>query len=94
MTGPGGEREGPAGEIKIRLPSDIADMLTPEIVKRVAVGYLLRHGKISDGKAADILGVRRRDILDLMRDQRILSAPLSVEELKEERKIIRKYATP
>jgi predicted HTH domain antitoxin len=52
-------------------------------VKEAAVLELLRQKKISQGKAAQLLGMNRWEFYDLMAEHNIPMIDLSPEELKE-----------
>lgn len=49
--------------------------------QRALVLDLLREGRLSQGRAARLLGLTRYDILDLMAEHRIVSGPLTAEEV-------------
>lgn len=55
---------------------------------------LLRDAKISQGRAASLLGVTRYDILDLMAEHRILSGPLTPEEARRDVEAARRGMRP
>lgn len=78
---------------KLELELDLPEELFPSLgssqqeviqkVREVLVLYLLRQKEISQGKAAEILGISRSDLFDLMAEQDIPVLELSEEELKE-----------
>jgi predicted HTH domain antitoxin len=45
---------------------------------------LLREGQISQGKAAELLGINRYEMLDLMARHKIPSGPQTAEEAERE----------
>ena len=57
--------------------------------KEALVLELLREAWISQGKAAELLGVTRWDILDLMVRYQIPSGPATAEELRQETEDLR-----
>lgn len=75
--------------ITVELPEELVDLLGS--VEALAVRTqqalvldLLREAKISQGKAARLLGVTRYDILDLMARYHILSGPVTADEVDQE----------
>ncbi|MGI8550765.1 MAG: UPF0175 family protein, partial [Dehalococcoidia bacterium] len=50
-------------------------------VRRAAVLDLMRAGEIGESLAAALLGLTRRQIIDLMADQQIPAGPRSSEEI-------------
>lgn len=52
---------------------------------------LLREGRISQGKAAQLLGLTRYDILDLMAQHQIPSGPATAEEMRQEIEDLRHF---
>lgn len=77
-------------EIRFEVPDDLVRIVeqTPEELaaraRRSLILDLLREGIISQGWAAEFLGVSRHDILDLMGMYHIPSGPLTIEELDAE----------
>ena len=59
-------------------------------VKKWLVISLFRGGRISSGKAGSLLGITRRDFLDLLDREGIAYFDYSTEELEEEFKAVRK----
>jgi predicted HTH domain antitoxin len=53
--------------------------------KEAIVLELLRKGEISQGKAAELLGISRHDLLDLMAKHDIPMADFSPDELQRQR---------
>ena len=75
--------------LPLELPEELVTLLgSPEALaakaKEALVLELLREARISQGKAAELLGVTRWDILDLMVRYQIPSGPTTVEELHQE----------
>lgn len=75
--------------ITLDLPDDLAALLgsseaAAAKAKKALVLQLLREARISQGRAARLLGLTRYDILDLMARDQIPSRPETVEELDEE----------
>lgn len=55
---------------------------------------LLRDARISQGRAAELLGVTHYDILDLMAEYRILSGPSTPEEARRDVEAARRGMRP
>jgi len=75
---------------ELNLPEELVEAFKSEeqasqAAKQAFVMDLLRHGKISQGKAAEVLGMDRWELMDLMRSHRIPAADLSPQELDDER---------
>jgi len=76
-------------ELKLDLPEELFSSLGSsqqeviQKVREVLVLHLLRQKEISQGKAAEVLGISRSDLFDLMAEQDIPVLELSEEELKE-----------
>jgi predicted HTH domain antitoxin len=73
----------------LELPDDLVALLggaeaIPAKAKEALVLDLLREARISQGKAAKLLGVTRWDILDLMVQHQIPAGPATPEEVREE----------
>lgn len=60
--------------------------------KEAFVMGLVRDARISQGKAAELLGVTRWEILDAMVRYRIPSGPTTPEELQQELELARRAA--
>ncbi len=60
--------------------------------KEALVLALLREARISQGRAAELLGITRWDILDLMAQHDILSGPVTAEEVDEEMRVVRRLS--
>jgi predicted HTH domain antitoxin len=81
--------------LTIELPDELLALLgSPEEAavkaRESLVLELLRDARISQGKAAQLLGVTRWDILDLMAQHRIPSGPETAEEMRREIKDARR----
>jgi predicted HTH domain antitoxin len=75
---------------ELNLPEELVETFESEEqasqeAKQAFVMDLLRHGKISQGKAAEVLGLDRWALMDLMRSHRIPAVELSTNELDDER---------
>jgi predicted HTH domain antitoxin len=77
-------------KLTLNLPDYVVEALgaTPEEATRSATQaillHLLREGCISQGRVAELLGITRHDVLDLMAKYDIPSGALTIEELREE----------
>ena len=85
--------------ITIELPDDLVETLDSldgieDRAWKALVLDLLRHGMISQGRAARLLGVTRYDILDLMSSHYIPSGPLTAEEMRQDIENARRFARP
>ena len=75
--------------IELELPEDLVTLLgSPEAAaskaKEALVLELLREARISQGQAAQLLGLTRWDIVDLMARHQIPSGPETAEEMRQE----------
>jgi hypothetical protein len=75
--------------ISFELPTELVEALgSPDALtakaREALVLQLLRDAEITQGQAAILLGITRYDILDLMAKHRILSGPLTAEEMRQE----------
>jgi hypothetical protein len=75
--------------LTLEAPEELVALLgSPEAAaaraKQALVLDLLREARISQGRAAALLVLTRRDILDLMVQYEIPSGPETAEELREE----------
>lgn len=82
--------------ITLELPQDLVELLGPPEtiagkVRESLVLDLLRRAEISQGRAARLLGVTRYDILDLMARHRIVSGPLTAEEMQDDIATARRF---
>ena len=85
--------------ITLEIPDTILSSLdaSDDIAERAwkaLVLDLLRDAKISQGRAADLLGVTRYDILNLMAEYRILSGPLTPEDARRDVEAARRGMRP
>jgi predicted HTH domain antitoxin len=74
--------------LDVELPDELfAQLRKEEIeskVKEALVMELLREHRLSQGKAAEILGISRYELIDLMTNHRVPVIDLDTEELKNE----------
>lgn len=77
--------------LESELPDEILTELSVEtltaIAKEALVMQLLREHRLSQGKAAEILGINRWDFLDVMTKYRVPAIDLTPEELKQELRV-------
>jgi predicted HTH domain antitoxin len=75
-------------KLDLELPEELLDQLREEEieakVKEALVMELLREHRLSQGKAAELLGLDRHDLFDLMAKHQIPVIDLSPEELRSE----------
>lgn len=81
----------------VDLPEELVDLLgSPEAAaakaREALVLGLLREGRLSQGRAARLLGLTRWDILDLMAAHAIPSGPETAEEMEHEIATARRLA--
>lgn len=84
-----------ARTLEIEVPDDLVSMLgSPEAARAKArealILSLLREGRISQGRAAEILGTTRWDLIDLMAAHDIRSGPETAAEVDSEMETIRR----
>ena len=76
--------------ISIELPEEITELFSEKeleiSVRKWAVLELVRAGKLSSGKAAEILEMTRWEFMDLMSDQNIPMSDFPEEELERQMK--------
>lgn len=82
--------------VTLELPEDLVSLLgSPEeaatIAKEVLVLELLRKARISQGKAAHLLGLTRWELLDLMAVHEVPSGPENAEEARQEIEEARRF---
>lgn len=75
--------------IRFDLPDELVSLLGSDEAaaakaKETLILELLREARISQGRAAELLGITRWDILDLMVQHQISSGPETDEELERE----------
>lgn len=86
----------PLKTIQISFPSEILDRLSTtyqdsaDLIKEAAILELYREGKISSGKAAEILGMERFEFIRYAGMKGIPFIRITPEELEEEVKILEK----
>ncbi|HVC30391.1 MAG TPA: UPF0175 family protein [Steroidobacteraceae bacterium] len=83
--------------VVIELPEEIVALFGSAAVaateaRRALVLDLLREARISQGRAAELLGLTRAEMLDLMVQRRIPSGPETAAEFREELASLRHYA--
>lgn len=83
--------------LRVEVPDELVTLLgTPEIAavraREALVLDLLRQGRISQGKAAELLGISRWDLLELMVERRVESGPETAEEMTQEIEDMRRWA--
>lgn len=73
---------------EVELPDEVAATLSPEEMvtkaKEALVMEFLREHRVSQGKAAELLGVTRHDLFDLMAKYQVPTIDLTPEELHAE----------
>ncbi|MBF0344083.1 MAG: UPF0175 family protein [Nitrospirae bacterium] len=80
-------------QVILEFPVDLPDetLKEQEIFQKVKVTLvleLLRKEEISQGKAAELLGITRYELFDLMAEYNVPMAGFSIEELRRQRKEI------
>ena len=74
--------------LDVELPDELFAQLREEElekkVKEALVMELLREHRLSQGKAAEILGISRHDLFDLMTNHRVPVIDLDTKELSNE----------
>ncbi len=85
--------------LTFELPDDFIEHLgAPEEVARQAkesfVLDLLRQARIGQSRAAELLGITRWSLLDLMVERQIASGPLTPEEVDAEFDTIHRFFSP
>ncbi|MEK6582983.1 MAG: UPF0175 family protein [Nitrospirota bacterium] len=80
----------PLKKIELLFPSEVLDMLSTtyqdnaDVIKEAAVLELYREGKISSGKAAEMLGMDRFEFIKYAGKKGIPFIRITPEELQEE----------
>jgi predicted HTH domain antitoxin len=82
--------------LTLQLPEELVALLgSPEAAaaraKEALVLELLREARISQGKAAQLLGITRWEILDLMAQHQIPSGAETAEEMRQEVEEMRRF---
>lgn len=83
-------------DVVVELPEEVVSLLgSPQAAaaeaRRALVLELLRDARISQGRAAELLGLTRAQILDVMAERRIPSGPETAAELDDEIASLRRY---
>jgi predicted HTH domain antitoxin len=88
MQQKGGRNMAKRVHLDVELPDELfAQLRKEEIetkVKEALVMELLREHRLSQGKAAEILGISRHDLFDLMTNHRVPVIDLDTKELSNE----------
>ena len=84
--------------VEVQLPEALSELgFSPDEVRREVPRLLVlkrfRERAISSGKAADVLGITRRQFLDLLAQENIPLYDPSEEQLAEEIKTVRQLAS-
>lgn len=80
----------PLRKLELSFPSEVLDMLTSsyqqsaDVIREAAVLELYREGKLSSGKAAEVLGMERFEFIRYAGTKGIPYIRLTPEELEEE----------
>ena len=86
----------PLKKLELTFPSEVLDMLSTtyqdgaEAIKEAAVLELYREGKISSGKAAEILGMDRFEFIRYAGRKGITYIRITPDELDEEVRLLEK----
>ena len=86
----------PLKKLELSFPSEVLDMLattyqqSAEVIREAAVLELYREGKLSSGKAAEILGMERFEFIRYAGIKGIPYIRLTPEELEEEAGLLKK----
>lgn len=86
----------PLKKLEISFPSEVLDTLSTtyednsNIIKEAAVLELYREGKISSGKAAEILGMDRFEFIRYAGKKGIPYIRITPDELEEEVRLLKK----
>ncbi len=86
----------PLKKLEITFPSEVLDMLSTtyeddaNVIKEAAVLELYREGKISSGKAAEILGMNRFEFIRYAGKKGIPYIRITSAELEEEVSLLEK----
>jgi predicted HTH domain antitoxin len=86
MQQKGGRNMAKRVHLDVELPDELFAQLRKEEtkVKEALVMELLREHRLSQGKAAEILGISRHDLFDLMTNHRVPVIDLDTKELSNE----------
>ncbi|TAL24058.1 MAG: UPF0175 family protein [Nitrospirae bacterium] len=86
----------PLKKIELSFPSEVLEMLATtyqdnaDVIKEAAVLELYREGKISSGKAAEMLGMDRFEFIKYAGKKGIPFIRITPEELEEEVRLLEK----
>jgi predicted HTH domain antitoxin len=83
--------------LSLEVAEELVELLgSPEATaakaKQALVLELLREARISQGRAARLLGISRWDMLELMAEHAIESGPETAEEMREDIEVARRSA--
>lgn len=83
--------------VNVEVPDELVAIVgsperTGDLMRRSLVIEFLRAGEISQGTAARLLGLSRYELLDLMAELRIPSAPRTIEDAQAELDTIEKFS--
>jgi predicted HTH domain antitoxin len=73
--------------ITLDLPTEFAKTLGDNAARETLVAAVLRwfeEGKLSQGQAAEMLGLKRGEFFDLLYEHRVSPVQMSVEDLERE----------
>lgn len=81
--------------VTFKLPKEILSLLgspdtAPEAARKAVVIELFREGRISQGKAAELLGISRWEMIDLVNTLNIPTGPQTAEDIDREVETIRR----
>jgi predicted HTH domain antitoxin len=71
----------------VELPGEFAETLGPDAGRETLVAAVLRwfeEGRISQGQAAELLGMSRGQFFDLLYAHRVSPVQMSIEDLEED----------
>ena len=77
-------------ELRFDLPEEVVSLLGPTqeaaalTAKRSVVVELVRAERISHSKAAEVLGVSRHDLIDLLAEHDVPAGPTTIEEYRRD----------
>jgi len=85
--------------VEVQVPEALNELgFSPEEIRREVPRLLVlkrfRQGAISSGKGAEVLGISRREFLELLAQEGIPLYDPSEQELAEEFKTVRRLASP
>ena len=73
--------------ISLDLPEEFAKSLGDDAARETLIAAVLRwfeEGKLSQGQAAEMLGLKRGEFFDLLYEHRVSPIQMSVEDLERE----------